>query len=132
MTEGDWDPPQHERLYFRSAESGQLGWQVVRGGKVMVRYDRPDEEILRPYNAAEWVAEKEHRPITRAQAAQVAFEADRKLCVLLGQHDPKRRDWSMMHEDARIKFVDEGPLGPPAVRMDVFRAIMSSLDRVSR
>ncbi len=130
--EGDWDPPQHERLYFRSADSGQLGWQVVRQGRVMVKLDRPNEDIVRPYNAADWRPEKEHRPITRAQAAQVAYEADKKLCALLGYHDPRRKDWQTLHEDARIKFVEEGPSGPPVARGDLFRAIMTALDRITR
>lgn len=127
-----WDPPERERVYYRSSGDGQLGWLVVRDGKSMIKLDRPMEDLVRPFREADWIPEKEHRPLTRAQCAQVAYEADLKLKLMLGMFDAKRTPWQNLHEEVRIKWAVDGPPGPPAVRRDVFRAIMGALSRVTK
>lgn len=124
-----WDPPDHERTYYRHKQTGDLGYLVVREGQDKIRLDRPNEEVIRRFQGDDWIPELEHRPMTRAQAAQVAYEADRKLCGFLGLFDRSRKEWQLLHEDQRIHWVDNGPAGPP-IRGDVFRAVMGALERV--
>ena len=126
-----WDPPERERTWYRARDSGQLGWLVIRDGKSRIRLDRFHEEIIRNFDENEWIAEIEHRPITRIQVSQLAYEADVKLCMMLGDYS-KRSAWQNLHEDVRIRWVEKGPPAKPAVRQDLFRGIMGALERVSR
>lgn len=127
----EWDPPEHERTYYRSANDGQLGWLVIREGRQMIKLDRGSQDLCVRYNASDWLLEREHRPLTRVQAAQVAYEADIKLCLLLGDFEP-RRQWNMLPEERRITFANSGPPAKPAVRAHLFKGIMRNLERVSR
>lgn len=131
LPKSNWDPPERERTWYRNRESGQLAYLVTRGGKSMIRLDRPDQEIVRQFHEAEWIPEVEHRPVTRAQCAQVAYEADLKLCLMLGDFQ-KRQVWHNLHEDVRIRWTDKGPPARPAIRQDLFRNIMQTLERVAK
>lgn len=100
------DPAPHERQYVRNAETGDRGYLIERDGETLVRYDRPLEVIERRYNAGEWVPVHDARPMTVMQASMVAFEADKKLCQLLGDWKASRRDWSKMRDVERIDWAN--------------------------
>jgi hypothetical protein len=115
-----------ERSWYRSVMDGQRAYLVERDGKTYVRLDRPDEEIMRPFVAAEWVPDFEKQPFTETQIAQVAFEADRRLCLALGLHDKARKEWPSLSDDMRIAWLRQGPAAPE-VRAELYAAIMGAL-----
>ncbi len=127
MNQDNWDPLPHERAFHRHSTTGDLGWLVRREGKDCIRLDRPAQEIVRPFRPDEWIVEREHRPLTKYQLAQVAFEADKKLCFFLGHHDLSRREWLALKDEPRIAFTNNGP-GGKGPRQQLFNAIMSVLE----
>jgi hypothetical protein len=126
----DWDPKQHERIWYRRARDGQLGWLVVRDGKDKIKLDRSAEDLCVAFMANDWIPEVEHRPMTRGQAAQVAWKAEQALQQLMGNYSAKR-EWNMLHEDVRIEYVANGPKGPP-LHIELYRAVMGVLEKVTR
>lgn len=127
---GDWDPKPSERRYYRNARTGDLGYLVERDGKDVIRYDRPNEEILRPYRQDEWIVEREHRKLTAAQIAHVAFEADKKLCLFIGLPNQANREWLSMKDEERIRWIKDGPSSGLA-RMHLFGAIKFALEAMN-
>lgn len=127
----NWDPAERERTWYRSRKTGELAYLVVRDGKSLIRLDRPDHEIVRQFVEADWIPELEHRPVTRAQCAALAYKADLDLCMVLGDFT-KRTLWQNLHEDVRIRWTEQGPPARPAIRQDLFRSIMKTLERVSK
>lgn len=121
-----YEPPDKDRIYYRNVTSGQLGWFVRRDGKDRIRFDRPDQEITVPFTKAQWVAEQEHRPLTKAQITQVAFEADKMLCRILGLHDKADKEWLNLKDETRIAWMETGPTRP-VERSHLYRAIMKEL-----
>lgn len=128
MKADHWDPAEHERTYYSHMTTGDVGWMVRREGKDCIRLDRPNHEIIRPYRQDEWQPELQHRPLTKYQLLQVAFEADRKLCFFLGKHDIARREWLSLKEEDRIKWGQFGP-GSGSGRRELFNAVMAALER---
>lgn len=126
-----YDPDELSRVYYRHAITGDLGWLVVRDGKDKIKLDRPNEDLCKPFVPSEWIPELEHRPLTRFQAAQVAYLADQRLLMLMGNFQV-RKEWNMQHEDYRIKWSEEGPPANPPVRQEMFRSIMRALERVTK
>lgn len=119
-------PKDAERIWFRHRYDGQLGFLVQREGRDMIKLDRANEDICRPFNAIEWVPEHERRPMTEAQMAQIAFAADRQLCVFLGMHDKTKEQWLDLREEKRIAWMRQGP-AHPEIRANVYRGIMDAL-----
>jgi hypothetical protein len=129
--EENWDPALQERQYHRSRQTGERGYMVRRKGTDFIRLDRPQQEILRPFRESEWIPDVEHRPFTKAQVAQVCFEADRKLCFFLGLHDKAKKEWLSLSDEHRIGWMKRGPLTPP-IRHEQWRAIMTALEPLTR
>mgnify|MGYP001581066698 CR=1 FL=1 len=127
ITASDWDPGDNKRTYYRSAIDGQLGWLVRRGGRQMIRLDRGATEILRQFNEGQWVPDKEHRPINRAQVARICFAADRELCIALGMHAEGKREWIDLSQDEKRTWMQEGPESP-RVREVMFKRIADALE----
>jgi hypothetical protein len=127
MKDAHWDPADHERSYYRHVMTGDLGWMVRRDGKDCIRLDRPNQEIVKPFREQEWIPEHEHRPITRLQLVQIAYEADRKLCFFLGLHADARKEWASMREQDRLRWAQHGPGAGPG-RQLLFTRIMAALD----
>lgn len=123
----DYDPPGHERVYYRHTITGDLGYLVRREGKDYIRLDRPAQDISKPFLAAEWIAEQEYRPLSRMQLVQIAFEADKKLCILLGLHDEGRKQWLNLRDEERIAWAAGGPPAKGG-RKAVFLALMKALE----
>ena len=119
-----------DRIYYRNTTTGEKGWLVSRDGKQFMQLNRPAEEILLPYRPTEWVPERDSRPLTRQQIAQVAFEADKKLCLFLGLHKESRRQWLSMTDEDRIEWCENGPLPDcesGLMRTIVFGVVLESL-----
>lgn len=119
------DPPPGKRIYVRSDGTGQLGWLVRRGGEIMVKYDRPNQDIVVKHSAA-WVQIVDHRPCSHAQIVQVAFEADKMLLKLLGMHDKARKEFRDLAEKQLVAWLEEGPKNPP-IRSILYRTILDVL-----
>jgi hypothetical protein len=103
------DPDPDERFWYRHVTTGDVGYLVRRGGKSMIRFDRVNEEILRPFNKNEWVEDRDFRPMTQSQVSQVCFEADKMFCRALGLADAGRREWLNLSDDKRIEWMNRGP-----------------------
>jgi hypothetical protein len=120
------EPPEHKRVYYRHTGTGDLGYAVEKNGKPYMKYDRPNEERVVPFNAPDWMQEEEYRPIPEAQIIQVAFEADSRLCLLLGYHDIARRTWLDLTERQKVIWLQRGP-SKPAIRRRLYLAITDVL-----
>lgn len=126
VTPDHWDPEPGRRVYVRSMESGDLGWIVRRGGEDKVRLDRPNQEIIREMNA-NWAFQHDHRPVSTAQIVQmIAYEADRGLLRLLGDHSKSRKNWGDLTDKQRVAWIEQGPSNPP-IRRILYRTIMDSM-----
>ena len=128
--ETDWDPAPQEREWYRNVGTGDLGWVVRRGGAQKIRLDRASEEIIRALNG-EWMPENEHRPMTIAQLAQVAFEADRRLCWFVGLAENAKKEWADLNDDQRIMWMQTGPTKHP-IRRELYEAVTGALRKHSR
>lgn len=123
----DHDPEPRDRVWYEHRQTGDRGWMVRRDGKDWIRLDRgPRVERLQPVNPAAWRQVNDYRPMTEHQLAQVAFEADRKLCFFLGQHERSRKEWESLSDKARIRYVKEGPGGDH--RQVLYDAIMGATE----
>lgn len=126
----EWDPQDHERVSYRDSRTGQLGYFVRRGGKDCIRLDRGNQELIVPFVPGQWVEEGMKRPWTRAQISRVAWEADRALCHLLGDHEKARREWESMHEDDRVEWIRVGP-AKPLERALLYRLVMDTVHEMT-
>lgn len=129
----NWDPRDDEKVWYRSNQTGDLGWMRRRDGKPRIKLDRPQEDfdVDVPFSKDRWKVDNEHRPMGLAQAIRVAFDADKQLCLTLGLHDKARVDWVGLDEVARRKWMEEGP-STPLIRRIVYRAIRSALEPLTR
>lgn len=126
MKESDWDPSPDEKTFYRSTQDGQRGYLVRRGGKDVIRLDRPMQEIIHPMNGT-WVADVQIHPLTAHAVAAVAFAADRALCKAMGTVLPQKDgEWLSQKEKDRIKWMEKGPQTDD-VREDLYDAIMGTL-----
>lgn len=124
-TPDDWDPEPGRRVYVRSMKTGDLGWIVRREGRDRVRLDRPNQLILMEMNA-DWVFQHDHRPVSHAQIVGIAYEADRALLRLLGDHVKSRKNWMDLTERQRVAWIEQGPSNPP-IRAILYRTIVDSM-----
>lgn len=127
------DGPPSKREWYKSSTTGDRGWLVKREvdgkEKSFIKLDRPMRETLLPFTKTQWLPVGEYRPMTRQQLAQVAFEADKKLCFFLGKQHRSRTDWASLSDEDRIEFVKNGP--PGADRQRLFKANMKALGGLS-
>jgi hypothetical protein len=131
--EADWDPKtEAARQLVRSAQTGELGYLVRRGGASMVKLDRPNSpEILRRYTPGDWLPEDTQRPLAALHAARIAFEADKALCRELGMRAHSMRDWAKLRDGERQLFTTTGPKSPPA-RAVLYASIMAAMKNFVR
>lgn len=124
VKDDDWDPPPAERTYYSHRETGDYGWLVRRGGKDMVRMDRPGVEDIRPFKEGrDWTAKIDVRPLSPAQVALIAFQADRQLCLALGMHENIKEEWLSLSQEKRRIWIEKGPTKNP-LRKSLYQAIM--------
>jgi len=122
----DWDPAEDARVYYRDTQTGDLGWLVKRGGKTMVKLDRPMQDLVRPFRKTVWQADAQHRPLTKHQVTRVAFEADKMLCLALGMHSKAKAEWESLTDQQRIEWVEQGP-SDRVERVRLYRGVMSAM-----
>lgn len=127
----DWEPEPQDRVYYRRARDGQLGWFVRQNGQDSIRLDRNSQRIVLPYRPQEWVEDKDYRQLTRVHIGQVALAADAQLCRLLGLHELAKRQWLDMSPEQRRKWMESGPSGS-AEREALWTAIMEAMATHSR
>lgn len=126
----DYDPPKQAREWVRHVQDGQLGWKVVRQGKTMIKLDRGAQAVEMNYRETDWIEELEHRPLNKWQIAKVAFEADKALCIALGDIAGSKREWINLRDESRQRWIDRGPSGSTPeheVRRGLFKAVMAQL-----
>ena len=126
----DLDPPIHERVYYRHVENGQRAYAVTRAGLEKLRFDRgPHEEIIVPLDPKSWTVDKDVRPINATHLAEVAFAADRALCLRIALHREARKEWRDLNDRERLEWMKSGP-GDDAhpMRIATWRAIRRSLE----
>lgn len=126
----NWDPKESEKVRYRHATTGDEGWLVRRNGQDMIKLNRKAKEIIRPFNAVEWVPDREYRPLNRAGLAQICFEADREFCRQLGLHKMAKRDWRDLSQDEKISWMNEGPASPTK-RAELYRAMWNVLEALA-
>lgn len=124
----NYDPPQGERMYYRSTTTGDRAYLVRREGKDHIRLDRPMEEIIKPFRPNDWVREETHAPLARAHIVQVAFEADKRLCPFLGLHTEARKEWLSLTDGDRIQWLHDGPKTTNVARRNLWKHIMKALE----
>jgi hypothetical protein len=126
------DPPPSKRQYFRSAETGDLGYLVQRKGKDYIKLDRALEEIVKPYNEAtrhQWQPDREWRPLNRVALAQICFEADKVFCRHLGLADLSTKEWLSLSTEQRILWMEKGPTQDPN-RAKLWKSIVKSMEHL--
>lgn len=127
---GDWDPPAQAREWYRHAKEGSNGWKVYRGGRPHIKLDNARADNCLFYREQDWIADTEHRPLTKWAIAKVAFEADKALCIALGLVDKSKREWRNLRDETRQAWMDQGPRGTTPedkVRKQFFDDVMKSL-----
>lgn len=118
-----------EPAWYRNRMDGQRGKLLRKEGKVYVKLDRPNQEILVPYYEGEWMPEQETRKLNWFHTAKISFAADRELCKALGLHDRAGVEWESLREEDRQLWAERGPnTDPKTLRMRVFQAIMAELE----
>lgn len=123
----NWDPKPHEREYVRDRDTGDLGWKVRRDGKVAVRLDRPMQEIICNYVPGQWPVDRERRPMTPNQVAQIAFAADRMYLLFNGKAQESRKEWLALKDEEKIAWVDDGPQTSDPLRANLYKVILRAL-----
>lgn len=120
-----------DKVWYRSRTTGDRGYLYPDGDRDRIRLDRPNDHVTRPFVMGEWIEEAEVRNFTPMQMAQVAFVADRLLCMFLGEHTKAKLEWLTMKEPARIDFMRKGPSGQDGspIRRELYGAIMEVLRR---
>jgi hypothetical protein len=121
-----WDPPAHERQYFRNASSGDLGWLVRRDGQDCIKRDIASNDTFVPYREGQWRPEFRPYPLTTTQMAMVAFCADKELCRFLGLQSKSKMDWAALTDSERSQWINEGPNNPDR-RAVLYQSIMDGL-----
>lgn len=90
------------RIYYRNKLSGDMGYLVETGDTKMVRID--DDLRVVPFSA-QWEKARDERKLTEHQVAQIAFEADKKLCFHLGLHKLAKRQWVDLEQTVRASWM---------------------------
>jgi hypothetical protein len=103
----DWDPKPSERKYYRSRQDGQRGYLVKREGQDVIRFDRPNEELLAPMGL-DWMPDVQPHVLSPHAAAKIAYIADQALCRATGEYAPKK-EWIDLGDKERIRFMKDGP-----------------------
>jgi len=100
----EWDPAPHQRTWYSEASTGDRAYLVKRNGAVMVRLDRPMQDLVYPLDRR-WKPDRDARPLNMAQLAMVAFAADRELCRVLGQPRNGKETWLSLNETERADWI---------------------------
>lgn len=128
----DIDPPSAERVWFTHTMTGERGYLAKRGGKDVIRLDRPmDPHATRPMGP-DWQRDEGWRPITVNQRAQVAYAADLALCRALGNHAGAKKAWIDLPDSERITFIESGPSEEDGPRHKLWLHVMVALEDLAR
>lgn len=127
----NWDPKPDERIYYRSATTGDLGWIVRRDGIDKIRLDRANQEIIRAFDEAAWIPDRDYKPFTLFQISHLAFEADKVLCRMVGLQKESKREFNMLPDKDRIEWMTNGP-DTGGLRAELYEAIMGVLKEHAR
>jgi hypothetical protein len=126
------DPAPENRVYYRHIDSGQRAFLVIREGQERLRIDHgPNTDVVVPLDPTRWSIDKESRPLNRAHLGEIAFVADRALCVRLARHVEARVQWRDLSDKERADFIEKGPRAfgaMPPIRVELYRAMLRALE----
>lgn len=120
-----------QEVVLRHVSEGTIGRHVPGSDRVRVEM-AGGRVVWRPYHEQQWVSQDDAsmRPISPAQLARIAFEADRALCMVTGHHKEGRATWDTLFEGDRASWIESGPQGVSEIRSELYRAIRSVLRRL--
>lgn len=122
------DPWFDEEVTLRHVTEGTIGHHVP--GSDRIRIDLPNgKTIWKAYHEQQWIRQDDPamRPMAPAQIARVCFEADRALCMVMGNHKEGRQMWEAMYEGQRASWIQSGPGEVPEIRLKLYAAIRGVL-----
>lgn len=128
---GYWDPPAQAREWYRHVKEGKHGWKVYRDHRPHIKLDNKQLDVCIIYREQDWIADTEHRPLTKFAIAKVAFEADKALCIAMGLVDKSKREWLNLRDENRQAWIEKGPRGSTPedrTRQSLFQAVMKELE----
>lgn len=128
MTSKKREPEPERDWVYQSQSTGNRGYLVMEDGKQKVRLDRPDEEIIVPFDGT-WSRLKEHRPLSRYHLTHVAFVADRALLKALGKHAEARIEWESLTPEERRDWMELGP-EDDGVRERLYNKVLEALEEL--
>ena len=114
-----------DRVYYRSIHTGQRGYLVETDDGPRIRYDSQTKKVV-TFDPREWQPEVVRGPMTRMQAARIAWGADREFANYLRDPEAQRKEWLNLDDETRIDFAKYGP-DAGRERQDLFYAIMNAL-----
>lgn len=132
----DWDPAPEEREYYTHRQTGDFGWLVRRDGEMVIKLDRPGLDELRHFKKADqdeaslWTKKIDVRPLQPAHLAQIAFAADRQLCMCLGLFDQVKLEWIDLSPEKKRAWIEKGPKTNEN-RRKLYEAIMGAVGHLA-
>lgn len=129
----EWDPNPGKRVYYAHRQTGDYGWLVRREGKDCVKLDRPGVDEIRSFeNPSDWIPKDDPKPLQPAHLAQVAFAADKQLCLILGGElrSFSKKDWLDLSQEQRRAWIEKGPKNHPD-RKALYEAITKALGHLA-
>ena len=126
----NYEPEPGARVWYRCAQTGQLGWFVQRKGQPKFKYDRPGREILKPFNKYNFIPCDNIRKLTDFHVGHITFEADRVLCKILGKHSLAKKDWDLLRDKQRQEWIAVGPEHESVERRLLYNAIKQVMIKI--
>lgn len=114
------------RRYFYHATTGDKGFLVEVDGQQFIQYDRGAKVNERvPYREGQWREEVDHKPLTKFQIGQLAYECDLALrrIARVGPRDPK--EWLALRDGERSAWTENGPPKADTERRMMFELVQA-------
>lgn len=121
-----------QRSYFRHVKTADRAYLVEVNGVQMIKLDRPQEDIVKPFVPETWVPDGETRPLTRAQVAMCIKKFDQQLCHFLGHVKLARQNWEDMPEKERVQWIRGTGPEKPRIRQKAYRLLWGLLEGHTR
>ena len=99
-------PPEKEDpgIPVRNRQSGDLGFKIMVNGQPMVRYDRPGDPSLRPFDPSAWTETRTSRSLHVIHVAMTCFAADLELSRHLAEAR-KAKEWDFLAHSEKMAWI---------------------------
>lgn len=131
------------KYWVEHVVNGSVGWMVDAedyerpvmppfAGKSVVRLDRPNQVLTKPYHHGQWRPRATAHPLSEIAKAKIAHAALRELAFAMGDHVKGRLEFiSIMPEEKRINYAKRGPVAlDPAAADDVRQELWEAIFKV--